>query len=643
MFLSIRQVEESIEKLKSVHPFYGITFLVCKREGLPIGISIPFQISLKETVFLDEFYKPDGTSEYFYRVFRISDKRKNWVHRRKYASSTLQSIRTQTVFGKAFLHDPNSDKWGWDLNYVQILKANLSQNSPPFRNKPIPAFDLAVWLYHNRSWSTGTTENGIIETFLSEFQINPQEREAIFDLSVPKSLSGSRFQESPILWKELRAIVGHPPDSEPEEGATLRFLELKEIGPATKFRYEPSDRLNVITGDNSLGKTFILESIWWALTGEWIEYPALPRKDSKTKPKIIFSISTSGDHSQKFSADYNRARQTWENPTIRDARPGLVVYARIDGSFAVWDPAKALSVDKDAKYIKTPVHLFFKRRDVWNGLYVRDAYQNEQWLCNGLIRDLVTWQTGGERYKQHFDALVACLETLSPSDAESIRLGQQTRISLEDSREFPTLQMPYGDVPIVHASSGIQRITSLAYIMVWAWQEHLANSSIIRRKPQRRLVLLVDEVEAHLHPRWQRRIIPALMAAVSHLESSVSPQLHVATHSPMVMASAETVFNEDTDDLHHLKLVGHEVILEELPFIKRGRADQWLMSEVFGLQQPRSVPAEQAISDAKSLQLADVPSSDAVSEVNGRLIKYLAPDDDFWPRWRYFAKKHGVN
>jgi hypothetical protein len=111
----------------------------------------------------------------------------------------------------------------------------------------------------------------------------------------------------------------------------------------------------------------------------------------------------------------------------------------------------------------------------------------------------------------------------------------------------------------------------------------------------------------------------------------------------MIMASTETVFDEDIDDLHHLKLEGQKIILEELSFIKRGRADLWLMSEVFGLSQPRSLPAEQAINDAKRLQLSDNPLPEEVREVNTRLLKYLAPDDEFWPRWRFFAENLGVD
>jgi hypothetical protein len=250
---------------------------------------------------------------------------------------------------------------------------------------------------------------------------------------------------------------------------------------------------------------------------------------------------------------------------------------------------------------------------------------------------------GGERYREHYNALMACLRILSPSQEEILTPGEPKRISVRDSRDFPTLRIFGSEVPVVLASAGIQRIIAFAYILVWAWQEHLANSEITRRRPQRRIVLIVDEIEAHLHPRWQRTIVPALIDVVSQLEVSVTPQLHIATHSPMIMASAETIFDEDGDDLHHLKLERQNVILEELPFIKRGRADLWLMSDVFGLGQPRSLPAEHAINEAKHLQLSNNPSPEAVREVNARLLRYLAPDDEFWPRWRFFAEKMSVD
>lgn len=200
--------------------------------------------------------------------------------------------------------------------------------------------------------------------------------------------------------------------------------------------------------------------------------------------------------------------------------------------------------------------------------------------------------------------------------------------------------MPYGEVPVLYSSAAVQRILGLAYALVWAWQEHLVSSQIIRRDPQRFLVLIVDEVEAHLHPLWQRLIVPAIMGIASSLSTALKPQLHIATHSPLVLASVEGVFREEEDDLHHLRLVDGNVSLEELPFVKRGRADLWLMSEAFGLGQARALPAERAIEDAKKLQLSDNVSAAEVALLNAKLVGLLAPDDDFWPRWRYFAMRH---
>jgi hypothetical protein len=634
MFISFDQIQKSLDILQSVHPFYGTTFLACKAQNLPVNRTISFAISIAETQILNEFYRPDISSNYFFRVFSISDKVKRWVKRDKYPTSTLQSIRTRGSFSEPFIHELGTDKWGWRDNYLQILANNLSKNSPPHRDKKIPAFHLAIWLFRSREWLIDTKPEDIVQFFLSEFRIEPEERTILFDVSIPESLDKNfLFQDQPVTWKDLQKIVGYPPDSKPEEGAALQFIELRGVGPAENLRYEPSQRLNIITGDNGLGKTFLLETIWWSLTGEWLDYPALPRKNvSKSYPKITFSV---GSNSKSTTSDYSWETQTWKYPLKRDALPGLVVYARYDGSFAVWDPARVTSNDQNSKPTKR--HVFFNRADIWDGL------KQDQWICNGLIRDWVSWQTSSERYREHYNTLVSCLKALSSSTDEPLSPGQPTRLPMRDSREFPTLKMFGDEIPVVLASAGIQRIIAFAYILVWAWQEHLENSKISRTKPQRSIVLIVDEIEAHLHPRWQRAIIPALINVISQLEASVSPQIHVATHSPMVMASSEIVFNKDVDNLHHLKYEKQSVILEEISFVRRGRSYLWLMSDVFGLSQPRSLPAEQAIDDAKKLQLSDTPSPEIITEVNIRLIRYLSPDDEFWPRWRYFAQSFGAN
>jgi hypothetical protein len=206
----------------------------------------------------------------------------------------------------------------------------------------------------------------------------------------------------------------------------------------------------------------------------------------------------------------------------------------------VWDPARA-KINQEVRVRRD--HVLFKRHQIWDGFREELTSRRVEWVCNGLIRDWVTWQTGGQRYEQYFKSFVSCLRGLSPSGPEHLEPGEPVRLA-PDAREIPTLKMPYDNVPILQASAGIQRILALAYLLAWAWYEHLSLSSLIRKKPQRRIVLIMDEVEAHLHPRWRRVIVPALMSVISELAATVSPQIHLATHSPMIMASAETVFDE---------------------------------------------------------------------------------------------------
>lgn len=49
----------------------------------------------------------------------------------------------------------------------------------------------------------------------------------------------------------------------------LEHLRLKNVGPASEMELELSPQLNVITGDNGLGKSFLLDVAWWALTRTW--------------------------------------------------------------------------------------------------------------------------------------------------------------------------------------------------------------------------------------------------------------------------------------------------------------------------------------------------------------------------------------
>jgi hypothetical protein len=280
-----------------------------------------------------------------------------------------------------------------------------------------------------------------------------------------------------MTWIFSQIAKAGKPFPQTQGGPMLGHVKLTNVGPAPAMELTFARRLNLLTGDNGLGKSFLLDIAWWCLTRKWpaqinprlpgglmakphqsgpasIEF-TLPKKSvSEPKPKI---------ETVRYSAGYDRKAQAWTGKAGRPLPPGLVVYAQVDGGFAVWDPARNYWRQKgDSDVQDRPPAYVFSPREVWDGLAAGDG----SWLCNGLIRDWAGWQ---KENGSAFDQLREVLKVLSPSRKDAIEPGELTRISLDDVRDMPTIRMPYQpDVPVVHASSGIRRIMALAYFLVWA-------------------------------------------------------------------------------------------------------------------------------------------------------------------------------
>ncbi len=63
MYISNELLVVALKDLESLHPFYGITYLVCKKDKLPIGKAIEYSINAHETEFLNKYYKPIQKTE----------------------------------------------------------------------------------------------------------------------------------------------------------------------------------------------------------------------------------------------------------------------------------------------------------------------------------------------------------------------------------------------------------------------------------------------------------------------------------------------------------------------------------------------------------------------------------------------------
>jgi hypothetical protein len=422
----------------------------------------------------------------------------------------------------------------------------------------------------------------------------------------------------------------------------LDKLQLEHVGPVDRLSADFAERLNVVTGDNGLGKSFLLDVCFWTLTGTWPEgRTALPEPGRKVKPKINYSVIGKKGKTEEKSATFDFHSQSWTRLRGRPPMPGLVVYAAVDGGFSVWDPARNYWRDPATGVTmpkERPRAFQFNADSLANGLEV-DGRQ----LCNGLVQDWVEWfyQRSSEPLINPFEYLEDVIRVLS-HPTEPIECEEPRKVFVDDTRKFPTLSMPYGTVAYPHWSAGVKRIVSFAYLIVWAWVEHVQAAELRHEEPTDRITLLVDEIEAHLHPKWQRTILPAILRVAEKLRADISVQVLAATHSPLVLASLEPHFDEKIDQFFCFDLVEDEVTFENPPWTTHGDTVAWLTSDIFGLEQARSREAETVIEAAEAYMRGDTDTLPVGlkthNEITDALRSLLPGLDPFWPRWIVEAK-----
>ncbi len=622
MYLTPKLLEWAIKSLgNNCHPFLGITFLVCKKEELPVGEQVDLKLDSRTKYHLLNHHSLDLNSAYYFQPFKSN---KFWIAA-SYPSSGLQTINAQT-FGSAFIHSKNTTRWGFSSDYVSIIR-NTIDTSPGHDLPSLAA--LAVWIGKYSCWEPGENLDAVIDRFIKEFNLSDKEIGLLFNIeSMPPSDIPITSRKK-LDVKSVAYSFEKPADAPSQTEGTLASIRFRNIGPGKDLSLEFGERLTLIVGDNGLGKSFLLDGAWWSLTRTWAGRPAYPfMSDSKDIPRIDFKIVDSTQRVINGSSVFSRATQSWK-PRTRQHQPSisaLSIYARVDGSFAIADEVRGKLQFHDPDFLN-----LFSVKEVWDG---------KPGQIEGLIRDWVSWQLTNARGQ--FNILTRILEHLSPEDIGPIEPGNPIRLP-GDPRHIPTIKHVYGDVPVVFASAGVQRILLLAYLIIWAWEEHILASEQANVKPVNKMVIVVDEIEAHLHPKWQRLVLPALMTVGSQLSESLDVQIIASTHSPMILASIESEFSNESDQLAHLFLRDGSIFLENREFYKHGDMSSWLISPLFGLSHARSRQAEQVINDAKELQLSDDISADKVELITYKLKKVLSPDDTFWSRWLYFARKHGDN
>lgn len=193
----------------------------------------------------------------------------------------------------------------------------------------------------------------------------------------------------------------------------------------------------------------------------------------------------------------------------------------------------------------------------------------ERWLVYLDYRIAKDQDNNAERQKE---IGIAAINRVLPDEAKFDSVSAEGRIIFRIGGQR---------VPTIGLSDGYRSVLALAGDLIWRLILAFPKSSDPLRE---RGVALIDELDIHLHPKWQRNVGRLLRQTFPSL------QFFVATHSPLVAAGAG-------DDALTLKFSFQNgcSTVEEVENIAAMNVDRILQSDAFGLLSPYSPETQERI------------------------------------------------
>jgi len=124
------------------------------------------------------------------------------------------------------------------------------------------------------------------------------------------------------------------------------------------------------------------------------------------------------------------------------------------------------------------------------------------------------------------------------------------------------------------------------------------------------IILLLDEVDIHLHPKWQRRILPAIQTLLPNA------QIFVSTHSPFVVGSVEDAW------VYRLPEPGQGNGIIEGVQSGAGKSYRLILNEVFGIDDEFDIETEALFDEFYRLRdrfMKDQQGREVLLEAAGKL------------------------
>jgi len=222
----------------------------------------------------------------------------------------------------------------------------------------------------------------------------------------------------------------------------------------------------------------------------------------------------------------------------------------------------------------------------------REDYENEKRIDNGAYRDA------------QLQAVRRAVAELLPGFNDlRIRRQPMRMVIRKGNNELQLWHLSDGERYLLTLGADIARRLALANPM--AKEPHLCSA-----------IILIDEIETHLHPLWQRRVIPALALAFPNC------QFIISTHSPQVLSNVrpESIYllTQEDGELH-----------AQRPEASFGRDSNRILEDILGVDE-RPSEIKQMLSDY--FYLIDQGKMDEARSLRRDLEALIGPDEPEFTR-----------
>lgn len=201
-----------------------------------------------------------------------------------------------------------------------------------------------------------------------------------------------------------------------------------------------------------------------------------------------------------------------------------------------------------------------------------DLINAEEWFLQKEWAVLKSENKAKIKFEKEFNLVKEILLDMLP-DVEDI-----ISKTIDESNSKPKIEVKtsYGWVNIRDLSFGYQTLTALIVDIASKMMEKYFESENPLSEP---VIILIDEIDLHLHPKWQRVVIDKLS---THLPNA---QFIVTAHSPLIVQAAQ----DRNANIVVCRKEGDRVVIENNPeSVKGWRIDQILTSDLFDVESSRS-------------------------------------------------------